>query len=71
MTELSPVGTVVPDSEAKNMDELKGKSGCLLPCTEALIVDTETGEPIPADQPGELLIRGPQVGGLVGGWVLE
>ena len=61
MTELSPVATAVPDDEASNIDELKGKSGCLLPGTEALVIDLETGQAISPNQPGEILIRGPQV----------
>jgi acyl-CoA synthetase (AMP-forming)/AMP-acid ligase II len=32
-----------------------------MPNTEAMIIDTETGEPLGFNQTGELLIRGPQV----------
>lgn len=58
MSELSPLGTLVPD------DGVKTCSGSIGPCvsnTEAKIVDVATREIVPNGETGELLIRGPQV----------
>jgi len=41
--------------------ELPGSTGQLIPSTQARIVSTETGEDVPLGEPGELLVRGPQV----------
>ncbi|KQZ09460.1 AMP-dependent synthetase [Agromyces sp. Root1464] len=64
MTETSPVTHVIPTDR----DDLDRSSiGFLVPNTEARLVDVETGVDVevPADgtasEPGELLIRGPQV----------
>ena len=38
-----------------------GSIGLPLPATNARIVDAKTGEPLPAGEVGELLVRGPQV----------
>jgi len=56
MTELSPVSHIVKEDDYK-----AGSVGTLLALTEARIVDPETGADVPAGQPGELWIRGPQV----------
>jgi long-subunit acyl-CoA synthetase (AMP-forming) len=40
---------------------MPGEVGPLVPNTECRIVDVMTGEDAPAGEPGELLIRGPQV----------
>ncbi len=56
LTETSPVTHVMPLK-----DEMPfGSIGYPLSSTEAKIVD-ETGEPVPYNTPGELLIKGPQV----------
>eukprot|EP00939_MAST-03C_sp_MAST-3C-sp1_P004657 g4657.t1 len=58
MSELSPLGTLVPD------DGLKPGSGSIGPCvsnTEAKIVDVQTREFVEPGESGELLVRGPQV----------
>lgn len=63
MTETSPVTHVIP----RDRDDLsRGSIGVLVRNTEARVVDIETGEDVavPEDglsEPGELLIRGPQV----------
>jgi acyl-CoA synthetase (AMP-forming)/AMP-acid ligase II len=41
--------------------QMSGKVGPLVPNTECRIVDVATGEELPVGEPGELLIRGPQV----------
>lgn len=57
MTETCPVTHCTPDLSAK----IKGGSvGVLVPNTEAMIRDTETGQVLGTDQTGELLVRGPQ-----------
>lgn len=38
-----------------------GSIGVPLPDTEAMIVDPESGTPLPPDTPGELVVRGPQL----------
>ena len=58
LTETSPVTHFVPDGLAGKMP---GEVGPLVPNTECRIVDVATGEDVPTDEPGELLIRGPQV----------
>ena len=59
MTEASPV------THADFMEERlikRGSIGPAMPDTEAKVVDVETGETeLPADEIGELLVRGPQV----------
>jgi len=61
MTEISPVGTMVNDTDAADMSRSAGKSGRLLPGTEARIMDPTTEKYIDPGTEGELLIRGPQV----------
>ena len=61
MTEISPVGTMVNDTDAADTSRSAGKSGRLLPGTEARIMDPTTGKYIDPGTEGELLIRGPQV----------
>jgi acyl-CoA synthetase (AMP-forming)/AMP-acid ligase II len=58
MTEASPVTHFVPDEFAGQMP---GSIGRLVPNTECRLVDVPTGEDVPAGEPGELLVRGPQV----------
>ncbi|UQN14571.1 AMP-binding protein [Gulosibacter sp. ACHW.36C] len=63
MTETSPVTHVIP----RDRDDLsRGSIGVPVPNTEVRVVDIETGDDIevPEDglsEPGEMLIRGPQV----------
>jgi acyl-CoA synthetase (AMP-forming)/AMP-acid ligase II len=58
LTETSPVTHAVADHLAGQMP---GTIGPAIPNTECRIVDVATGEDIPQGEPGELLIRGPQV----------
>ena len=58
LTETSPVVTKEPDLLTSTKP---GSVGVLIPNTEAMIIDTETGEPLGFNQAGELLLRGPQV----------
>jgi len=56
ITETSPLCVANPIHRPK-----AGSIGIPLPDTEAKIVDIETGEEVPPNKEGELLIRGPQV----------
>ena len=56
MSELSPAACFSP--EGKNVI---GSCGQVIPNTKMKVIDQETGESLPAHQPGELLVRGPQV----------
>jgi long-chain acyl-CoA synthetase len=56
LTETSPLTHANPIARAK-----AGSIGMPLPDTDARVVDLESGAETPAGQPGELLIRGPQV----------
>jgi long-chain acyl-CoA synthetase len=57
LSEASPVTHVNPlDGRARD-----GSIGLPLPSTDARLVDLDTGEPAATGEPGELLIRGPQV----------
>jgi acyl-CoA synthetase (AMP-forming)/AMP-acid ligase II len=58
LTETTSVTHFVPDQLAGQMP---GEVGPLAPNTECRIVDVATAEDAPADEPGELCIRGPQV----------
>ncbi|GIH08062.1 AMP-dependent synthetase [Rhizocola hellebori] len=58
MTELSPVSHAQPFGTASAKP---GSIGGLLPNTEARVVDVATGADLGPGQPGELLVRGPQV----------
>ena len=57
MTESSPV----THCTAADQPHIPGTIGTLLPDTEARLIDVETGEDAEPGEPGELLIRGPQV----------
>jgi 4-coumarate--CoA ligase len=54
MTELSPLGTVQSQAKA-------GSVGALAPSTIGKVIDVETGESLPPNTPGELVLKGPQV----------
>ncbi len=58
LTETSPVTHRIPDLTAIPKP---GSVGVLIPNTEATIVDPDTGEAVGFNQPGEILMRGPQV----------
>jgi acyl-CoA synthetase (AMP-forming)/AMP-acid ligase II len=58
LTETSPTTHFVTDKLAGQMP---GSIGPAAPNTECRIVDVVTGQDTPAGEPGELLIRGPQV----------
>jgi acyl-CoA synthetase (AMP-forming)/AMP-acid ligase II len=58
LTETSPVTHFVSDTLAGTMP---GSIGPAAPNTECRIVDVATDEDVPAGEPGELCIRGPQV----------
>ena len=57
MTETSPLVTVNPAKGEKKI----GAVGLPLPDTEIKIIDTDTGKELGIGEPGEILIRGPQV----------
>jgi long-chain acyl-CoA synthetase len=57
MTECSPVAIATPLKGTRKV----GKIGVPVPSTEAKIVSVDTGEPLGHGEPGELLLRGPQV----------
>lgn len=61
MTELSPAGTLIPDSIAHKLDEIVGSAGQLVPATEGKICCPTTRADMPFAQEGEICIRGPQV----------
>jgi acyl-CoA synthetase (AMP-forming)/AMP-acid ligase II len=58
LTETSPTTHLVTDKLAGQMP---GSIGSAIPNTECRIVDVATGDDVPTGEPGELLIRGPQV----------
>jgi acyl-CoA synthetase (AMP-forming)/AMP-acid ligase II len=58
LTETSPTTHFVTDDLAGQMP---GSIGPMVPNTECRIVDVATEEDVPVGEPGELLIRGPQV----------
>jgi len=64
-TELSPVVSVnLPDFREGKYEQIATKVGTVgrpLPGISARIVDPDTGEPLDVDQPGMLLIKGPNV----------
>ncbi len=57
LTEASPVTHANPLRALRKT----GSIGIPLPSTEAVIADIETGKPLATGDPGELLVRGPQV----------
>ncbi len=64
-TELTPLAAVnVPDHREENFTQVgskKGTVGRAIPGVTAKIVDPETRQPLGMDQPGLLLIKGPNV----------
>ena len=59
MTEAAPLIAVAPIAEPERMRH--GSVGLLVPGTEAKVVDTATGEPLPRGTDGEVWVRGPQL----------
>jgi len=57
MTETSPVTTALPLYGKKKA----GSTGIPFPDTEAKLIDPDTGELAPLGEPGEFVVRGPQV----------
>jgi long-chain acyl-CoA synthetase len=57
MTETSPVHMGLPRYGKKK----PGSVGIPFPDTEVKLVDPETGEIVPVGEPGELIVKGPQV----------
>ncbi len=57
MTEASPVTHCMP----RDAPVVPGSVGSLVPNTEARVIGIETGTDVEPGQPGELLVRGPQV----------
>lgn len=57
LTEASPVTHVNPIWERRK----EGSIGLPLPDTEAMVVNPETGEEVGVGEPGELIVKGPQV----------
>jgi acyl-CoA synthetase (AMP-forming)/AMP-acid ligase II len=58
LTEASPVTHITPEDRSKNKP---GSIGPLIAITEGRLVDYETGRDVDAGEPGELLVRGPQI----------
>jgi acyl-CoA synthetase (AMP-forming)/AMP-acid ligase II len=58
MTEASPVTHLSP---IQNVTLKPGSAGRVIPNTEVKIVDPVTGEELPRNTDGELLMRGPQI----------
>lgn len=56
MSELSPLGTMNSDFNART-----ASVGPLMPSTYGKILDVDTGKSLGPNEPGELLIKGPQV----------
>ncbi|MFL5803297.1 MAG: 4-coumarate--CoA ligase family protein [Roseiflexaceae bacterium] len=59
LTETSPVTHYYNRSLAST--DKRASVGPLIPNTEAMVVEVVSGEPVAVGQPGEVLIRGPQV----------
>lgn len=58
MTESSPVTLINP---LNPLPTKHSSIGVLIPNTLGRIVDLSTGETVPANKPGELQVKGPQV----------
>ena len=58
LTELSPIATCTPDDSDKPGS---GTVGIICASTECKVVDPQSGEVLPPNREGELLVRGPQV----------
>ncbi|HKF00438.1 MAG TPA: 4-coumarate--CoA ligase family protein [Actinomycetes bacterium] len=58
LTETSPVVTTSPGDPARIRH---GSVGQLLPNTQLMVVEPQTGEPLPQGETGELCFRGPQI----------
>jgi acyl-CoA synthetase (AMP-forming)/AMP-acid ligase II len=56
MTEASPCTHIIPDDLTRS-----GAVGLTIPSTECKIVSVETGNAVGPGEPGEVLVRGPQV----------
>jgi long-chain acyl-CoA synthetase len=56
LSETSPLAIANPVHRPK-----AGAIGVPLPDTEAMVVDPRSGTPVPPGEPGELVLRGPQV----------
>ena len=65
LSETSPVSHSTPIFGERR----EGSIGLPLPNTEAMVVDLETRQPLPAGEIGELAVRGPQV--MRGYWQME
>ena len=61
MTELSPMGTLIPDELVISSEYIKGKSGLLCADMEGKVIHVETGLDLAHDQVGEILVRGENV----------
>jgi acyl-CoA synthetase (AMP-forming)/AMP-acid ligase II len=59
MTETSPTTHYYNRGLASS--DKRGSVGPLIPNTEAMVVDTQTGQPVGVNERGEVWIRGPQV----------
>jgi fatty-acyl-CoA synthase len=58
LTETAPFATHLPAE--RTLDKI-GSAGIAMPHTEVRVVDPETNEPVGADVPGEVVVRGPNV----------
>jgi long-chain acyl-CoA synthetase len=57
MTEASPLVSSNPFKKEKKI----GTVGLPLPDTDIKLINIETGEPVPIGEPGEILVKGPQI----------
>jgi fatty-acyl-CoA synthase len=58
LTETAPFATHLP---IEHTLEKIGSAGIAMPYTEVRVVDVSTGEPLPANVAGEVIVRGPNV----------
>ena len=56
MSELSPAASFSPEGQS-----VVGSCGKVIPNTRMKVISVETGEDMGPEQPGELLVQGPQV----------